>query len=106
MTKPFDTDELFSTMRLLVSDKGDMGGWGMITKEEQTRLRQAYPDADFAVLTPTSKIAHIIVSPHRLIPICGRDMYTSGYFGFVEVPDERFSVCRVCWRQIEALLPR
>ena len=49
----------------------------MITIQEQTSVRQAYPEAEFVVFTPTSKVAHIVVSTSRMIPICGRDMTNS-----------------------------
>ncbi len=78
----------------------------MITIEEQLVARKAYPEADFVVFTSTSKFAHIVPNTGRMIPICGRDLYTSGYSAFVQVPDSRLSVCKVCWRFVEARLPR
>ncbi len=78
----------------------------MITIEEQLVARKAYPEADFVVITPTSKVAHVVPNTGRMIPICGRDLYKSGYSAFVQVPDTSHSACKVCWRYVEARLPR
>ncbi len=77
----------------------------MITIEEQASVRQAYPEAEFVVFTPTSKVAHIVVSTGRMIPICGRDMHTSGYSVIIHLPDTSHSACKVCWRFVETRLP-
>ena len=76
----------------------------MITIEEQSIARRVYAQADFVVFRRGGKIAHIVADLGRRIPVCGRDMFTSGYSEIAQLPDAQFSACKVCWREIEKRL--